>query len=90
MNSKENFMFPKKSDLIKIKISDITFELPDLKNSDESKAIVIGNGLRIGLKQIYLPEKLLFAIFCLQSQNLRTCLESVSELCKMLFDILKI
>ena len=45
MNSKDNFMFPKKSDLTKIKISDITVELPDLKNCDESKSIVIGKWL---------------------------------------------
>lgn len=50
MNSKENFMLPKKSDLVKIKISDITFELPDLKNSDESKAIVIGKWLADWIK----------------------------------------
>lgn len=50
MNSKENFMLPKKSDLVKIKISDITFELPDLKNSDVSKAIVIGRWLADWIK----------------------------------------
>ncbi len=50
MNSNENFMFPKKSDLVKIKISDITFELPDLKNTDEAKAIVIGKWLAAWIK----------------------------------------
>ena len=50
MNSKENFMLPKKSDLVKIKISDITFELPDLKNTDEAKAIVIGKWLVAWIK----------------------------------------
>ncbi|MBQ8636165.1 GntR family transcriptional regulator, partial [bacterium] len=50
MNSKDNFMFPKKSDLTKIKISDITVELPDLKNCDESKSIVIGKWLSEWIK----------------------------------------
>ena len=50
MNSKDNFMFPRKSDLLKIKISDITVELPDLKNCDESKSIVIGKWLSEWIK----------------------------------------
>lgn len=50
MNSKDNYMFPKKSDLTKISISDITAEIPDLKNCDESKSVVIGKWLSEWIK----------------------------------------
>ena len=50
MNSKDNYMFPRKSDLVKIKISDIAVELPDLKYCDESKSIVIGKWLSEWIK----------------------------------------
>lgn len=50
MNSRDNYMFPKKSDLSKINISDISIELPDLKNCDESKSIVIGKWLSEWIK----------------------------------------
>lgn len=43
MNSKDRYMFPKKSELKHIKISDIVQELPDLKNSEGSKATIVGN-----------------------------------------------
>lgn len=39
----DNYIFHKKSDLTKINISDIDAKLPDLKNSSESKTIIIGN-----------------------------------------------
>lgn len=45
MNSKDNYIFPKKSDLEKINIKDINCELPDLKFCEESKSIVIGKWL---------------------------------------------
>ena len=50
MSFKENYVCPKKSELKKIKISDITVELPDLKNADESKSIVIGKWLSEWIK----------------------------------------
>lgn len=40
-----NFILPQKSELVQIKVSDIEFELPDLKNTTQSKAIVIGKWL---------------------------------------------
>lgn len=40
-----NFILPQKSELVQIKVSDIEFELPDLKNITQSKAIVIGKWL---------------------------------------------
>lgn len=40
-----NFILPQKSELVQIKVSDIEFELPDLKNIPQSKAIVIGKWL---------------------------------------------
>ena len=43
MNSQNKYMFPKKSELKQIPISHITKELPDLKNSEGSKSVVIGN-----------------------------------------------
>lgn len=39
---KENYILPQKFELKQIKISDITFPTPDLKNIAESKAVVIG------------------------------------------------
>lgn len=58
MNTKDNFMFPKKSDLTKIKISDITLELPDLKYCEESKSIVIGKWLSEWIKSDLLTGKI--------------------------------
>lgn len=42
MNSQNKYMFPKKSELKQIEISQIKKELPDLKNTDESKSVAIG------------------------------------------------
>ena len=42
MQNTENHIAPKKSELIKIKISDITAKKPDLKDINEAKAIIIG------------------------------------------------
>ncbi len=50
MDQNKNYMFPKKSDLKKINISDIKFDLPDLKNATEPKATVIGNWLAEWIK----------------------------------------
>lgn len=50
MNSKDSYMFPCKSALTKLKISDITFELPDLKNCEDSKSVVIGKWLSEWIK----------------------------------------
>lgn len=43
--TQNNFIFPQKSDLVQIKTSDINFPLPDLKNINESKAVVIAKWL---------------------------------------------
>ncbi len=51
MNSKENYLFPKKSELVKIDISEIMAELPDLKNIDESKSVVIGKWIAGWIKE---------------------------------------
>ena len=40
-----DYLFPQKSELKKLKVSDINIELPDLKNSDDTKAITIGKWL---------------------------------------------
>lgn len=40
---KDNFILPQKSSLTQIKVSDISIDLPDLKNISESKAIAIAN-----------------------------------------------
>ena len=45
MNSQENYIFPKKSELKQINISEVNAKLPDLKNSYESKATAIGKWL---------------------------------------------
>ena len=42
---KYNYILPQKSDLHQIKVSDINFQLPDLKNISESKAITIAKWL---------------------------------------------
>ena len=47
---KRLFFWGLKSALTKIKISDITVELPDLKNCDDSKSIVIGKWLSEWIK----------------------------------------
>lgn len=36
------YILPKKNDLNQLKVTDIAYPLPDLKNIDESKAVVIG------------------------------------------------
>ena len=38
----EKFTCPQKSDLHKIKVDDISIDLPELKNTSESKAVAIG------------------------------------------------
>ena len=40
-----DYMFPKKNELHKIRIEEVDIQLPDLKNTDESKAVVIGKWL---------------------------------------------
>ena len=45
MQNNDNYIIPKKSSLRKLLISDISAKLPDLKNSDESKAVTIGKWL---------------------------------------------
>ena len=47
---KDNFILPQKAKLNQIKVSDISFELPDLKNISESKAIAIANWMMSWLK----------------------------------------
>ena len=42
MNKENNYIFPKKSELKKLTISDISIKFPDLKNINESKSIAIG------------------------------------------------
>lgn len=69
----EKFIFRQKSDLKQIKISDITYKTPDLKNISESKAVVIGkwlaewinDGLQNGTLNVMdrLPAKSDFAYF---------------------------
>lgn len=48
--SDNNFILPQKADLIQIKTSDIDFELPDLKNIQESKAVVIAKWITEWIK----------------------------------------
>ncbi len=48
---KDNFILPQKSGLKQIKVSDISLELPDLKNISESKAIAIANWLMKWIKK---------------------------------------
>lgn len=43
--TKHNFILPQKSDLIQLKTSDISAEIPDLKNVSESKAVIIAKWL---------------------------------------------
>lgn len=43
--TQNNFILPQKSELVQIKTSDIEVELPELKNINESKAVVIGKWL---------------------------------------------
>lgn len=43
--TEHNFILPQKADLVQIKTSDIDFELPELKNITESKAVVIAKWL---------------------------------------------
>ena len=43
--TENNFILPQKAGLVQIKTSDIEFELPELKNINESKAIVIAKRL---------------------------------------------
>jgi len=40
-----DYIFPKKSDFKRLSIDDINIDLPDLKNSQEPKAIAIANWL---------------------------------------------
>ncbi len=48
--TQHNFILPQKSELNQINISDISVELPDLKNVTESKAVVIAKWLMDWLK----------------------------------------
>ena len=50
MNEKENFTLPKKSELTKISINEFKNSLPDLKNCDDSKSIIIANWLASWIK----------------------------------------
>lgn len=71
MNFEDKYLLPKKSELKKIKISEVRAELPDLKNISESKSVAIGkwlaswisNGLNNGEIEVYniLPSKAEFA-----------------------------
>lgn len=71
--SEQNFILPQKSDLIQIKTSDISFELPDLKNINESKTVIIAKWMidwikhDLGCGKIQtnnlLPSKASFAYF---------------------------
>ncbi|MCM1339037.1 MAG: GntR family transcriptional regulator [Muribaculaceae bacterium] len=45
MTNKDNYLFPKKNELHRIKLSDVEAALPDLKNSEDSKVITIGKWL---------------------------------------------
>ena len=49
--SKNNYMFPKKSELRHLKISDIKASLPDLKNLYEAKSVAVGKWLMGVIKQ---------------------------------------
>jgi len=51
MTQHDNYIFPKKAELKKIKINEITAAHPDLKNIDESKSVVIGNWLINWIKE---------------------------------------
>ena len=75
-----DYMFPKKNELYKIGIEEVDASLPDLKNTDESKAVVIGNWLGVWIRESLKSGKL----------NLRTGLVLVSEPFKMRCVILKI
>ena len=46
-----DYMFPKKNELYKIGIEEVDASLPDLKNTDESKAVVIGNWLGVWIRE---------------------------------------
>lgn len=50
MNTKDKYLFPQKSRLTRIKISEVKIELPDLKNSEESKSVIIGKWLAAWIK----------------------------------------
>ena len=45
MNNKENYIFPKKAELHKISISEFNNNLPNLKDTDDSKSTAIGKWL---------------------------------------------
>lgn len=51
MSNQEKYMFPQKSKLIKLKISELHWELPDLKNIDCAKSIAIGNWMASCIKK---------------------------------------
>lgn len=51
MSSQDKYIFPKKSDLVQIDINMVDCELPDLKNTDEAKSIVIGKWLSGWIEQ---------------------------------------
>lgn len=45
MDNKENYIFPKKSELKQISINEFSTILPDIKNSEDSKATTVGKWL---------------------------------------------
>lgn len=51
MSSQDKYIFPKKSDLVQIDINMVDCELPDLKNTEEAKSIVIGKWLAGWIEQ---------------------------------------
>jgi len=51
MKNEKDYILPKKSDLTKISINEFKNSLPDLKNSEESKSIVIANWLAENIKK---------------------------------------
>ena len=61
MNEKENFTLPKKSELVKISINEFKNSIPDLKNSDESKSIIIANWLASWIKHSLKTGKVKFS-----------------------------
>lgn len=50
MKSQCKYIFPKKSELVQIDIKSIDIDLPDLKNSDEAKSVVIAKWLAKWIK----------------------------------------
>lgn len=66
---KENFILPQKSVLNQIKVSDISVELPDLKNIQESKAIAIANWMMNWIKNDLASGNIKINVYFLQNQT---------------------